>query len=98
MILDDMKSRNLIPVRYVDDSGTSTTSYPMNPNGSVDGIASLCSEDGRHLAIMPHPERCFLPWQCPWMPYGMKEKIDVSPWFKMFQNAYKWCSDSESWC
>lgn len=49
--------------RYVDDSNTPTEAYPFNPNGSPDGIAALCSEDGRHLAMMPHPERCFLTWQ-----------------------------------
>ncbi|CAC5381850.1 PFAS [Mytilus coruscus] len=90
-IQNDVLRMNLAPVRYVDDSGNPTIVYPFNPNGSPDGIAALCSEDGRHLAIMPHPERCFLPWQCPWMPFGMKEKLDVSPWYKMFQNAFDWC-------
>lgn len=49
--------------RFVDDSNSPTEAYPFNPNGSPDGIAGLCSEDGRHLAVMPHPERCFLKWQ-----------------------------------
>ena len=31
--------------------------YPANPNGSPEGIAGVCSLDGRHLAMMPHPER-----------------------------------------
>ncbi|CAN0011597.1 unnamed protein product, partial [Hapterophycus canaliculatus] len=53
----------LAPVRFVDDSNSPTEAYPFNPNGSPDGIAGLCSEDGRHLAVMPHPERCFLTWQ-----------------------------------
>ncbi|WAQ99413.1 PUR4-like protein [Mya arenaria] len=77
-------------VRYVNDSGEATTAYPFNPNGSMDGVAALCSEDGRHLAIMPHPERSFLPWQCPWVPEEMKESLDASPWLKMFQNAFDW--------
>lgn len=49
--------------RFVDDANSPTEAYPFNPNGSPDGIAGLCSEDGRHLAVMPHPERCFLTWQ-----------------------------------
>lgn len=49
--------------RFVDDSNSPTEAYPFNPNGSPDGVAGLCSEDGRHLAVMPHPERCFLTWQ-----------------------------------
>ncbi|KAJ8298146.1 hypothetical protein KUTeg_024677 [Tegillarca granosa] len=91
LLHDDILRNSLAPVRYVNDQGIPTTQYPFNPNGSPDGIAALCSEDGRHLAIMPHPERCFLPWQCPWMPLGLKENLDVSPWFKMFQNAFDWC-------
>ena len=90
-IHNDMKRKNLIPVCYVDDQGSPTELYPLNPNGSPGGAAALCSEDGRHLAIMPHPERCFLPWQCAWMPQEMRKNFDVSPWFKMFQNAFDWC-------
>lgn len=86
-----VKSRSLVPIHYVDDSGEATSVYPFNPNGSPEGIAALCSEDGRHLAIMPHPERCFLPWQCQWMPKEYLGKLEFSPWMKMFQNAFEWC-------
>lgn len=48
---------DLAPVRYADTDGRPTSSYPSNPNGSPHGIAALCSADGRHLAMMPHPER-----------------------------------------
>ena len=75
---------------YVDDQGEATEQYPFNPNGSPSGIAGLCSPDGRHLAIMPHPERVFLAWQAHWLPESLKE-LEVSPWIKMFQNAYEWC-------
>lgn len=81
----------LAPVRYVDDSGNVTERYPFNPNGSPDGITSLCSADGRHLVIMPHPERAFLKWQWGWMPEEWKKEIAASPWLRMFQNAREWC-------
>ncbi|GIY08435.1 phosphoribosylformylglycinamidine synthase [Caerostris extrusa] len=91
-VLNYIKSKNLAPVLYVDDHGVPTTEYPLNPNGSVDGIASVCSADGRHLAMMPHPERCVLPWQWAWMPEEWKSSMTtVSPWLKMFVNAYDWC-------
>lgn len=45
----------MVPARYVDDYGSPTAAYPFNPNGSELGIAGLCSADGRHLAMMPHP-------------------------------------------
>jgi phosphoribosylformylglycinamidine synthase len=79
-----------IPMRYVDDEGQATEQYPFNPNGSVAGIAGLCSADGRHLALMPHPERAFLPWQAHYLPEELKG-LPVSPWLQMFRNAYAWC-------
>eukprot|EP00903_Cladosiphon_okamuranus_P019183 g17645.t1 len=83
----------LAPVRFVDDDNSPTEAYPFNPNGSPDGIAGLCSEDGRHLAVMPHPERCFLTWQWPYMPQEWRDTLTASPWLKMFQNARKWCDE-----
>lgn len=79
------------PRRYVDASGAPTEAYPFNPNGSPLGIAALCSSDGRHLAMMPHPERCFLTWQLPYHPadVGLQPK-GPAPWLKLFQNARVW--------
>lgn len=54
-IYSRVKEQQLAPLAYVDDAGAPTEVYPFNPNGSVDGIAALCSPDGRHLAMMPHP-------------------------------------------
>jgi len=87
----------LAPVRYADDEGKPTEKYPFNPNGSPQGIASLCSPDGRHLALMPHPERAFLNWQWGWMPEEWRtgangrSPLSASPWLRMFQNARAWC-------
>uniref|UniRef100_A0A8D0HRT0 Phosphoribosylformylglycinamidine synthase n=1 Tax=Sphenodon punctatus TaxID=8508 RepID=A0A8D0HRT0_SPHPU len=91
-VLDWVRSARLAPLRYVDDQGLPTEEYPLNPNGSPLGIAGLCSTDGRHLAMMPHPERCVLPWQWPWMPSSWRRSMRVSPWLRMFQNAYEWCA------
>ena len=90
-VLKKIEEGKLAPVRYVDDDNQITAKYPFNPNGSALGIAGLCSPDGRHLAIMPHPERTFLKWQWPWMPEEWKEGLDASPWMQMFRNARKWC-------
>jgi phosphoribosylformylglycinamidine synthase len=89
----DIIERGLAPVRYVNDEGNITMSYPFNPNGSPKGIAALCSPEGRHLAIMPHPERAFLRWQWPWMPQKWKKELVASPWLRMFQNAREWCNE-----
>ena len=84
---------NVIPLRYVDDDGNTTLRYPLNPNSSPDGIAAVCSSDGRHLAMMPHPERCSLLWQLPWMPQSW-QSYSASPWLQMFHNAYEWCQEN----
>ncbi|PIZ95336.1 MAG: phosphoribosylformylglycinamidine synthase [Candidatus Magasanikbacteria bacterium CG_4_10_14_0_2_um_filter_37_12] len=89
-MLSYIKNKKLVPLVYTDDSGQATKKYPFNPNGSPAGIAGICSPDGRHLAMMPHPERVFLKWQWPWMPDDFK-KLKTSPWLKMFQNAREWC-------
>ncbi|XP_010416277.1 PREDICTED: probable phosphoribosylformylglycinamidine synthase, chloroplastic/mitochondrial [Camelina sativa] len=92
-VLDHMLHSDLAPLRYCDDDGNMTEAYPFNLNGSPLGIAAICSPDGRHLAMMPHPERCFLMWQFPWYPTSWDvEKAGPSPWLKMFQNARDWCS------
>ncbi len=90
-ILEKIEKDNLAPVRYVDDDNEITVKYPFNPNGSAHGIAALCSPDGRHLSIMPHPERTFLKWHWAWMPEDWRQNLKVSPWLKMFQNARQWC-------
>lgn len=94
-LLDQLDSQALAPLRYVDDSGSPTEHYPLNPNGSPRGIAGLCSADGRHLAMMPHPERAVLGWQWPWAPAEMRDALVHSPWLTMFRNAAAWCLSSQ---
>mgnify|MGYP002720554608 FL=1 len=72
-----------VVAKYVYDA------YPANPNGSPEGIAALTSTCGRHIAMMPHPERCIFPWQCGY--YPEHEGMDVTPWFEAFVNAFDWC-------
>ncbi len=95
-IQDRVLAQGLAPVRFVDDRGEATEAYPLNPNGSPLGIAALTSPDGRHLAIMPHPERSFLSWQWGWIPEEWKGKTTASPWLKIFQNAREWCEVGDS--
>jgi len=63
--------------------------YPGNPNGSDWAAAAVCSNDGRHLAMMPHLERAFLPWQWAHYPEG-RQADEVSPWIEAFVNAREW--------
>jgi phosphoribosylformylglycinamidine synthase len=90
-ILEEILQKHLAPVRFVDDNGDITETYPFNPNGSPQGITALCSPDGRHFAMMPHPERTFLKWQWAYIPEEWKKDLEASPWLRMFQNAREWC-------
>ncbi len=69
-------------------------SYPGNPNGSADNIAGMASADGRHVAIMPHPERAIFPWQCAAYPADHKAD-DVTPWIAAFVAARKWVEQNK---
>jgi phosphoribosylformylglycinamidine synthase len=64
--------------------------YPANPNGSDFTAAGICSADGRHLAMMPHLERAFFPWQCGYYPAERKEQDQITPWIEAFVNAKNW--------
>ncbi len=67
----------------------SHSAYPGNPNGSDYNIAGICSDDGRHLAMMPHLERTIFPWNCAEYPKE-RRKDDVTPWIEAFLNARIW--------
>ncbi|MDI3261445.1 MAG: phosphoribosylformylglycinamidine synthase [Fulvimonas sp.] len=75
-------------VRYVDNRGRPTESYPLNPNGSPGGLAGFTAADGRVTILMPHPERVFRSVQLSWRPASWGED---SPWMRMFRNARVWC-------
>ncbi len=85
--------KECIAMQYVDHTYTPTEEYPLNPSGSSQGVCGICSPDGRHLAMMPHPERCWLTWQMPWVPGWLNGRY--TPWFKMFMNAYEWCKTEQ---
>ena len=81
-----------VPLRYVKPNGIPTEMYPYNPNGSTGGVCSFSSSCGRHLAMMPHPERCFINSQIPYLDKNHElYDLTCSPWILMFRNAYEWC-------
>ena len=64
--------------------------YPANPNGSDFNTAAITSKDGRHLVMMPHPERSIFPWN--WAHYP-ENGNEVSPWIEAFVNARNWVAE-----
>ncbi len=83
--VSNVRADALVGLRYIDTYGKVTEHYPLNPSGSVEGIAGLTSVDGRALIMMPHPERIFLGVQHTWT-----RELRDSPWQRMFDNARKW--------
>lgn len=77
----------LVGLRFVDSVGNPTEVYPLNPNGSENGMTGLTTTDGRVTIMMPHPERVFRTVQNSWHP---DEWLEDAPWMRMFRNARKW--------
>ena len=81
--LGEDRSKYIVAARY------SHEGYPGTPSGSSQSVAALSSEDGRHLAIMPHIERSLFAWNWPYYPDARKDD-EVSPWMEAFVNAREW--------
>jgi len=76
-----------VAMRFIDNHGKVTETYPANPNGSPRGITGLTSRDGRVTIMMPHPERVFRAVQNSWKPDDWQEDAG---WMRMFRNARVW--------
>lgn len=83
------EEKYLIPITYADSA------YPANPNGSQFQAAAISSPDGRHLAMMPHPERAIFPWQWAYYPFEAKKKHTITPWIRLFVNAREWVQSTQ---
>ena len=79
------ESNYQIPAKYHQEV------YPANPNGSDFNAAMLCSDNGRHLVMMPHLERSTFPWN--WAHYPDNRKDKFSPWIIPFENAKRWLDE-----
>jgi phosphoribosylformylglycinamidine synthase len=79
-----LQQKQAVALSYIDASGAPAVNYPGNPNGSPQGLAGVCSDDGRVTIMMPHPERVFRPVQHSWAPPAWNED---APWLRLFRNA-----------
>lgn len=75
-----------IALQYVDGQNQVTQTYPLNPNGSPQGIAGVTNADGRVTIMMPHPERVYRAAQMSWKPENWTE---LSGWYRLFAGARK---------
>ena len=77
-----------IALQYTDGLGEVTQQYPLNPNGSPQGIAGITSADGRVTIMMPHPERVYRTAQMSWCPEEWKA-FELGGWYRLFATARK---------
>ncbi len=84
--LQELEKSNQIAMRFVDSSENSSEIYPINPNGSPNGITGITASNGRVTIMMPHPERVFRKVQLSW---HRKDWNEYSPWMQIFINAKK---------
>ena len=75
-----------IALQYVDGQNQVTQTYPLNPNGSPQGIAGVANADGRVTIMMPHPERVYRAAQMSWKP---EDWTELSGWYSLFAGARK---------
>lgn len=75
-----------IALQYVDGQNQVTQTYPLNPNGSPQGIAGITNADGRVTIMMPHPERVYRAAQMSWKP---EDWTELSGWYRLFAGARK---------
>ena len=80
-------SKAIAAMRFVDNHGNATESYPFNPNGSAAGLTAVTTADGRFTALMPHPERVSRNIQMSWT---SGDPGAHSPWMRVWQNARRW--------
>jgi len=85
--LAQLEAGEQLVLRYVDNHGRVAAAYPANPNGSPEGLAGLCSVDGRVTIMMPHPERVARTVQHSWAPPDWGAD---GPWLRLFRNARRW--------
>jgi phosphoribosylformylglycinamidine synthase len=84
-------AKAIAAMRFVDNHGQATETYPFNPNGSPGGLTAVTTPDGRFTAMMPHPERVFRQLQFSWAPPSSFQKPeDFSAWMRLWRNARRW--------
>ena len=89
--LEELKKQNQVTMTFVDSNKNPTEKYPLNPNGSIEGITGVTASNGRVTIMMPHPERVFRKYQMSW---HSKDWNEFSPWMQIFINARNFSDSS----
>jgi len=90
-VLEDLKKNAQIVFQYCDSEGR-LSSYPDNPNGSIEHIAGICDNTGRIFGLMPHPERFTFANQHP--RWTREKQRSVPDGLKIFKNAIEYLKNA----
>ncbi len=95
-VLAEIEARNLVAVRYANADGTPATSFPENPNGSLNSIAGICDPTGRIFGLMPHPEAFLSPYNSPdWtLDKAKGESMPEGEGVPFFRNAVDYLAEN----
>ncbi|OGY98795.1 MAG: hypothetical protein A2855_00740 [Candidatus Liptonbacteria bacterium RIFCSPHIGHO2_01_FULL_57_28] len=95
-----LKKKNQVGIKYIKGEICGLQNLPANPNGALQNIACVTSEDGRILGMMPHPERGMFFTQLPhWTLLKEQYRREGKPLPKeaaglqLFRNAVKYFSE-----
>ncbi|WP_185877486.1 phosphoribosylformylglycinamidine synthase [Blattabacterium cuenoti] len=81
-IINILFENNQIAAQYVDLNGNPSLNRKYNPNGSINSVEGLLSENGKIYGRMTHPERCF--------DHGLLKNIPKNQCESIFDNAVKY--------
>jgi phosphoribosylformylglycinamidine synthase len=92
--LESLSRAGRVPLRYVGPDGRPTAEWPWNPNGSLEGVASLADASGRVFGLMPHPDAFLHPWLHPdWRRQGSRRLADRPTGLAMFASGLEAARD-----
>ncbi|CAN5188388.1 phosphoribosylformylglycinamidine synthase subunit PurQ [soil metagenome] len=96
-VLSLIVKKQMVALTYIAGEICAYQNLPTNPNGAVNDIAGIVSQNGRILGLMPHPERSMFFTNLPHWPY-LKEKLlregkilpTYAPALQIFKNAVEY--------
>ena len=89
-LIQKLNDDKQVVFRYCDRNGRVLNEFPVNVNGSTEGIAGICNPEGNVLGMMPHPERSFFAWQLPGYDPKKQRTDEPGPGRRVFESLKRY--------
>ena len=89
-LIQKLNDEKQVVFRYCDRNGRVLNEFPVNVNGSTEGIAGICNPEGNVLGMMPHPERSFFAWQLPGYDPKKQRTDEPGPGRRVFESLKRY--------